>query len=83
MEHEMSDDLAERVDILVADALAVQTALSAIVRQLPTESREAALAECREVIDALLAHPDTNPIGHRVFERAEGTLRAIFSANAG
>lgn len=74
----MTANVTERLDMLVADGLAYQTALIALAKRLTQEERKAALHECREVIDALIAHPKTTARGHAAFQKTDETLRQIF-----
>jgi hypothetical protein len=74
----MTASVTERLDMLVADGLAYETALIALAKRLSADERKAALEECREIIDALMADPKTNPRGHSAFQHADKTLKLIF-----
>lgn len=68
----------ERLDMLTADCLAYEQVLGAMVVRLGGDERAAMLAECREIIDALGAHPEATDRGHDVFQQTELALGRIF-----
>lgn len=74
----MVASVADRLDMLLAESLAQEQVLSWLVNRLDPNDRAGGLKHCREIMDALEAHPQATARGRRTFDHAHHALNRIF-----